>query len=234
MSRHRITLLMTRPEDGSRAFVAALPDMVTDHCDVIISPLIRIQALPVDLPDFDTAIFTSAHGVAHGPLPDDRRAFCLGSATTEAATQAGWQAQQTGHDAETLVATLIAQRPQGRLVHFSGAHTRGDVADRLRVAGLFADNIAVYDQGLLPLSNAAQNRLNQTNPVIVPLFSPRSALHFSQGVAGVAPLYLGAISVAAAENCAKVDHVALRIARNPDRVSMIEVVQILLAQVLSA
>ncbi|ASM74000.1 MULTISPECIES: uroporphyrinogen-III synthase [Roseobacteraceae] len=234
MSRHRITLLMTRPEAGSHGFVAALPDAVTQSCEVVISPLIRIEPLTVDTPDCDAAVFTSAHGVAHAPQALGRRAFCVGNATTDAAAKAGWQAQHSGQDAETLVAALIAAQPQGRLVHFSGTHTRGDVVGHLRAAGLTADSVAVYDQVLLPLTEAAQNRLNGTNPVIVPLFSSRSALHFSQSTVGAAPLYLGAISAAAAANCADVDHVALQIARNPNRVSMIEVVQILLAQVLSA
>ena len=226
MSRHRITLLMTRPAAGSRAFVAALPDAVTERCDVVISPLIDIQPVAADLPDCDAAIFTSTHGVAHGPQALGRVAFCLGQATTNAATMAGWKAQQMGQDAKTLVAALTAQRPTGHLVHFSGTHTRGDVAA--------ANSVAVYDQVLLPLSDVAQNRLKGSDPVIVPLFSPRSALHFSEDALCKAPLYLGAISPAAAANCAGVDHLALQIAGNPDRGGMIEVVQKLLAQALSA
>ncbi|MCR8825435.1 uroporphyrinogen-III synthase [Pseudosulfitobacter koreensis] len=225
---------MTRPEDGARAFVAALPDRVTRHCDVVISPLMRIQALSVEWPDFDAAIFTSVNGVAHGPEAKGRRAFCVGRATAEAAAKAGWRAQASGQDAETLLASLIALQPERRLVHFSGIHTRDDVAARLRNAGLSAEALAVYDQVPMPLNDAAQNALSGENPVIVPLFSPRSALHFSQGVVGTAPLYLGAISAAAAENCAEVDKFALIIARNPDRASMIEVVQILLDKLLSA
>lgn len=234
MSRPRITLLMTRPEDGARAFVAALPDTVTRHCDVVISPLMRIQALPVEWPDFDAAIFTSVNGVTHGPEPKGRRAFCVGNATAQAAAKAGWRAQASGEDAETLLASLIALQPEERLVHFSGIHTRGDVAARLRTAGLSAEALAVYDQVPLPLNDAARNALNGENPVIVPLFSPRSALRFRQCGAGTAPLYLGAISAAAAENCAGIGKFALIIARNPDRASMIEVVQILFAKVLSA
>lgn len=234
MSRHRITLLMTRPAAGSRAFVAALPDAVTERCDVVISPLIDIQPVAADVPDFDTAIFTSAHGVAHGPQPRGRRAFCLGQTTTNAATMAGWNAQQMGQNAETLVAALAAQRPAARMVHFSGTHTRGDVAGHLQAAGLDASSVAVYDQVLLPLSDVAQNRLKGSDPVIVPLFSPRSALHFSEDAVCTAPLYLGAISPAAAANCAGVDHLALQIAGNPDRVGMIEVVRKLFALALSA
>jgi uroporphyrinogen-III synthase len=234
MSRHRITLLMTRPAAGSRAFVAALPDAVMERCDVVISPLIDIQPLAADLPDCDAAIFTSTQGVAHGPQALGRRAFCLGQATTNAATMAGWTAQQMGQDAKTLVAALTAQRPTGHLVHFSGTHTRGDVAGHLQAAGLAANSVAVYDQALLPLSDVAQNRLKGSDPVIVPLFSPRSALHFSEDAICKAPLYLGAISSAAAANCAGVDHLALQISGNPDRGGMIEVVQKLLAQALSA
>ena len=234
MSRHRITLLMTRPEAGSRAFVAALPDVVTQSCDVLMSPLIDIQPVTADVPEFDAAIFTSAHGVAHGPQALGRPAFCLGHATTRAAGQAGWQARQVGQDAETLVTALTAQHPAGRMVHFSGTHTRGDVADRLQAVGLAVGCVAVYDQVLLPLSDAAQNRLKETDPVIVPLFSPRSALHFSEGAQFTAPLYLGAISAAAAANCAHVEHVALQIAGNPDRGAMIEVVRKLLTRALSA
>ena len=207
---------MTRPEAGSRAFVAALPDAVTQSCDVLMSPLIDIQPVTADVPEFDAAIFTSAHGVAHGPQALGRLAFCLGHATTRAAGQAGWQARQVGQDAETLVTALTAQHPAGRMVHFSGTHTRGDVADRLQAAGWAVDSVAVYD------------------PVIVPLFSPRSALHFSEGAQFTAPLYLGAISAAAAANCAHVEHVALQIAGNPDRGAMIEVVRKLLTRALSA
>lgn len=97
-------------------------------------------------------------------------ALCLGDATTRAAGLAGWQARQVGQDAETLVTALTALQPAGRILHFSGIHTRGDVADRLQAAGLAVDSVAVYDQVLLPLSDAAQNRLKETDPVIVPLF----------------------------------------------------------------
>jgi uroporphyrinogen-III synthase len=234
MSRHRITLLMTRPDAGSRAFVVALPDVVTQCCEVIISPLMDIAPLATDMPVCDVAIFTSAHGVAHGPQALGRRAYCLGHATTQAARQAGWRAQQAGQDAATLIAALIAQHPKGRLVHFSGTHTRGNVADQLRAAALNADSVAVYDQRLLPLSDIAKNRLGGENPVIVPLFSPRSALHFSRCAVVSAPLYLGAISTATAANCAALNHLAVQIAQRPDREAMVEVVQNLLRRVLSA
>jgi len=234
MSRHRITLLMTRPETGSRAFVAALPHAVTQSCEVIISPLIDIAPIDTDMPDCDAAIFTSTHGVAHGPQAMGRRAYCLGHATTQAARQAGWHAQQAGQDAETLIAALIALRPQGRLVHFSGTHTRGNVAGHLSAAALTANSVAVYDQQVQSLSNIAQKRLNGKIPVIVPLFSPRSALQFSRCAVVAAPLYLAAISTATAANCTALNHLALQIAQRPDRDTMVEVVQNLLTQVLSA
>ena len=84
---------------------------------------------------------------------------------------------------------LLAGLDEGWL-HPHGAH----VAKRLPVPGM-----VVYDQLSQPLSDAARQALAGMAPVILPLFSPRSARILSEQVTQArAPLWLVPISPAAA------------------------------------
>jgi uroporphyrinogen-III synthase len=182
----KIPLLLTRPVGTNEAFVRGLPAALRSRLDLIDCPLLRIVSLEsqVAMGGSVAAIFTSSNGVRFAPPPLGRRAYCVGARTTETAQAAGWRAICAGQTAAELVDTLLQARPAEKLVHLAGKHVRGEVVEQLVGAGLEARRVALYDQQLEPLSQAARGVLDGKSPVLVPLFSPRAAAHF----ANVAPL----------------------------------------------
>ncbi len=195
---------MTRPRAASDRFVAQLPDHIRSQVAVIHSPLLKIEPLTVAVQAAESAglIFSSANGVnAAALLNVDRRppAYCVGPATTQAAQDAGWDAQMLGATAEELVANLLKLKPRSPLLHLRGEHSRGNVAERLTESGLTTREQPIYRQQLLPLSDEASQAAEGNQPIIAPLFSPRTARQFADVWAGSAPLWLAAISEATAE-----------------------------------
>jgi uroporphyrinogen-III synthase len=224
-----MNLLMTRPEEPARRFVTRLPPELRVRLNVVYSPLIGIEPLTqeIEFSDARGLIFTSANGVSvaerlttHRDLP----CFCVGVATTRAAQDAGWTAQNAGSNAEGLIATLHKSRHNGPLLHLRGRHARGNVAARLGVLGLPTKEQVIYDQPLLPFSKAAIHILRGSDLVIAPLFSPRTARQFANSVTGNAPLYFAALSEAVAEPINALNYNRLLVSPTPDATAMANLV----------
>ena len=64
---------------------------------------------------------------------------------------------------------------RSRLLHISGEHTRGNIASRLEQAGQSCAHAIAYQQEALSLSPQALASFKRGKPVILPLFSPRTA-----------------------------------------------------------
>ena len=145
------TLLITRPAAAGRRFLRLVEGRL-GPVRAVLAPLLAIVPVPATLPAAEALILTSAHGI--GAVPDGWRGpvFTLGPRTTEVARAAGLNAQMAGRDADGLVDHLSAARPEGRLLHLRGAHTRGDVAARLAAKGLTVAERVVYDQPAQALS----------------------------------------------------------------------------------
>lgn len=217
------TLLLTRPRAASEAFLYALPERLRDQLDVVISPVMEIRVTG-PLPAACGAamlVFTSANGVtafaalggvAGGPC------YVVGPATARAAHKAGFDPIEGPGDAAGLVQRIIDDAPTRPIWHLRGTHSRGNLAGYLQAAGLTADAATIYDQPLVPLSAAAQQALDREIPVLLPLFSPRSAGQVVGELAGnppKAPLFVVAISRAVAEALGDMQPEVLRIARAP-------------------
>lgn len=222
-------LLMTRPEPQSRAFAASLAG--TEAFRLVISPLIGI-AYGGDLPDMAGIrglIFTSANGVAayldRGGPP--RPAFTVGEATAEAARAAGMSATSAEGTAETLIALLKQSRPSGPLLHVRGRHARGDVAGRLTAAGVPVTAAILYDQPALAPTPEAKAVLSGQDPVVAPVFSPRTGALLSQETVQ-APLLVAAMSEAVVKALAPLHKQDLKIASRPESAAMRELVADLL------
>lgn len=217
---------MTRPRVASEAFVRLLPKDAHARIRPVFAPLIDIVASPVDafMDTQDAAIFTSANGVLHGPNGLGRLAYCVGPATTTVARERGWNAQKSGHTADQLVATLLQKPPKQRLVHFSGTHTRGDVAARLARAGLSASRVTVYDQAPAKLSDEAYALLSGNAPVLVPLFSPRTASLFAESAPATNCASIIALSDTIAQALGSFCPAALRIASAPNADAMCDAI----------
>lgn len=181
----RPILLMTRPGDDSERTAARI------GADVIVAPILQI--VPVDhdgaaLARAPGLVFTSAHAVASAGPGRGRPAICVGERTGQVARDAGFAVIQGAGTADSLV-PLIAASPVP-LVHPHGRH----LAQRLAVPG-----VVVYDQRPQPLTVRARAALMGARPVVVPVYSPRSARLLAGMAAGArAPLWLVAISDAAA------------------------------------
>src|SRR5690606_15072398 len=93
---------------------------------------------------------------------------------------------------------VLAERP-ARVVHVRGTHSAGNIAARLRQAGVPAEEVVAYDQPALPLSAEAAALLAGEGEVVLPLYSPRSAaLVAAHDGPWRAPIHAIAISPAAA------------------------------------
>lgn len=192
------TLLLTRPEPQSAAFLAEVERRAGRRVPAVISPLMRIAPVG-DLPDlqgFRTIVLTSANGVQRmAPVLAGRSVVTVGDRTAALARDAGADAKALGETAEALMAH--AAEIAGPALVCRGVHARAELAARLRDAGIEAAEAVVYDQIALPLTTAARALLEGKAPVVAPLFSPRSATLLSANRIA-APLTVVAMSSAVA------------------------------------
>lgn len=194
----RPQLLLTRPEPEATKTAEAL----ADRADIVISPLMRIvPGVPADLSGAAGLILTSPSAVrVMGRLPE-LPCHVVGSRTAEAARAAGGRVVHVAYDAGALVAAIRGAGPAGPLLHLRGEHARGGIAERLNAAGLETREAVIYRQEATGLSSDALALLRGDRPVVVPLYSPRSAALFAAAWgdevgAGGAPIHMVALSEA--------------------------------------
>lgn len=229
-------LLMTRPAEASKRFVAALTESGL-RFDTIISPLFRVEPI-AQIPDTTGVgglIFTSANGVQAWQAQGGRcdlPVFAVGRATARAADAAGMQALSADGSAEDLVTMVVSQKPPIPLLHLHGRHTRGDVAGRLLRAGLPCRSAAIYDQVAQSLSAPARAALVGEAPVIAPVFSPRTGELLAQEQAS-APLLVAAMSETVANALGSLHKRELKVAERPESEAMREVVSDLVIRALA-
>ncbi|MBB97849.1 MAG: uroporphyrinogen III synthase [Rhodobacteraceae bacterium] len=213
-------LLLTRPRSASEALATRLSDAPPHR--VVISPILAIRHLPPP-PDSRAAglIFSSANGVeAAASLPKQCPVHAVGDTTAAAARAAGWRTEIIGQTADDLVDRLIRSCPPTPLLHLHGAHTRGDIAARLTAAGLPTSAHVIYDQVAQDMTPEAHAVLNASSPVILPIFSPRSARLLSSAIKPLAPVHVIALSSAVAEEVHVPDMTSLHVCDTPSRGSM--------------
>jgi uroporphyrinogen-III synthase len=116
----------------------------------------------------------------------------------------------------------------GPLLHLAGRHRRGDVAAQLTAKGIVTDVHTLYDQQLCDLTEEAQALLAGDKPVLVPLFSPRSAQQFVAQARKLRHVTVVAISGAVAQALGKQEGVEIKIAAAPTGAEMVRSVENLL------
>ena len=212
-------LLLTRPEPASRRFAAQAAHL---GLPVIVAPVLRIVAVAHDVGRLQAArglVFTSAHAVPAAGPGRCRPAICVGPATAEAARAAGYDVTEGPGDALRMM-PLLDELDEGWL-HPHGAH----VGKRLPVPGM-----VVYDQLPQPLGAAAHDALAGAGPVILPLFSPRSARLLSDRLDGArAALWLVPISPAAADQWQR-PYARMIVADQPDATGILRGIEALLGR----
>lgn len=215
----RPVILLTRPEASSHKMARIWSERFGHDVSFCISPLMRISFEP-KLPDLDaikTLIFTSVNGVAgyvSAGGPRNLPCYTVGDATARAARDAGLQAISAGGDAESLIRLILADGAEGPMLHLRGAHARGDVAERLSKQGCPVAQTIIYTQRDVPLNTEAKALLNGTVPVLLPVFSPRSALLLGSGPVN-APTYVIAMSGTVAGSV-RLNYEHCTIAAHPD------------------
>lgn len=225
-------ILVTRPEESGRRFSQQIKHQLGDDVDVLVSPVLEIETystLP-DLTKSKTLIFTSVHAVRGFTKLTKRREFAcyvVGSSTAKVAKDAGFDAIDGGGQATALVEKIKMDAPPTPYLYLRGEHVSSDVAGSLNAEGMQTEQATLYSQVTVPLSEKAMKLLRKKRPVLLPLFSARSAqLFFEQGI-GRAPLHVVAMSEAVAEKVPRAKVKSIRIASKPDIEAMLSGLQAL-------
>ena len=137
----KIWLTRTRPaaDDSAQAWRAA-------EFNPIVEPLLEIEAVEHDqIPKDAVIIFTSKNAVDH-IVCGGQRAICVGDATAEKATAAGYRdvvsVDGTSEDVTQWVSENLSKTQA--ICHVSGWHVRGSIIEDLAALGFSAQRIEVY------------------------------------------------------------------------------------------
>ncbi len=180
--------------------------------------------LDVDLPDCEGVVFTSETAVAAvARLGGDRSAFawCVGPRTGAAARAAGFLVFEGGGTAEDLARELALRRPAGRHFCPMARDQAFDMAKALISAGIDTVSAVVYAQEPCAPTAEAARLMAATNPVILPLFSNRSAMLAAAAFRGHrAPLWIAAMTAGIAEAACEFDAELVVVATSPDAAAL--------------
>ena len=220
------TLIVTRPTPQGEAFAQAVLAQWDQPLQVVLSPLITIDPVPVlaDMSDLKGVIFSSINGVAAAErldLPTNIPAWCVGQKTGALARQAGFDTSVGAGDVDALAQLIIEQSPNGQIAHIRGRHTRGDMSGRLARAGIGCIDVVAYDQVACALTNSARTILKGKGSVVFPLFSPRTATILGSEGSFSAPTYLVMMSDAVRDAAGNLTAKELIIAARPDEKAMV-------------
>lgn len=229
-----VTVLITRPRPAADGFAIRVRDRLGPDVAIEVSPLMRIEPVCDTLPSLDgvgALAVTSAHAipvVAATPGAAVLPCYCVGTATAWAARDAGLAPIDAGGTAGTLAQRILADAPPGKVLYPRGEHVASDLAQTLSRAGLETHDIIVYRQTALPLTMAARSLLAAESPVILPLFSPRSARLPFETVTPRAPIFVAAMSARVAAAVPQATHI--RIAETPDAEAMLDCIAALASE----
>ncbi len=216
------TLLLTRPLAQSTTFLEQCTIRLGRPIKSVISPILRIEPIgdPLNWPATHTIVVTSSNAVRR--LADSlngRAVAAVGEATAKLAREYGADAKCLGETADAFLKR--ADQLSSPVLVARGVHTRIDLASALSTRGISAESVIVYDQIEELLSPEALALLAGSQPVAVPVFSPRSAALLG-AYPNNAPLTVLAISTAVAD--AWPGHAEIKVALRPDADEMCDLV----------
>ncbi len=219
-------VLLTRPAAKSARLALDLAPIPPEN--ILQSPLIDIVPTGATIPVAAGYIIGSTHGIT-GAVPAGARAYCVGEKTAIAAHQAGLEPVVTRQTARELFEELVTNPPQMPLLHLRGRHSRGALAQELTAAGVPCEALVTYDQIERPLGRAARQALAGERPLILPLYSPRTARLFLQQAETMArpinaELQLVALSSAVAQEVQAIAATRREIAPQPTGQAMIKII----------
>lgn len=226
-------LLITRPATTAAAFAQDVQAQMGSDVDIVISPILTISSIPLtlDVKQYPTLIFTSAHAVravASSTKQRDFICYAVGGATSDCAAREGFNVREGGGTGDALARRIIGDRPSAPCLYLRGKHIAYDLAGTLSSAGIETQEMVVYDQQETDLNPEAIDFLASGRPVILPLFSARSATLFFDRYTATGPLDVVAMSrkIAATIPPSSVRH--LRVCARPTAEAMVSETAILL------
>ncbi len=219
MSSQEPILLLTRPAPSSEQTRNAVESRLGFSVHTVISPVLRIVPLDPRLPagPHVAVILTSVEAVR--AMPDEipaLPAYCVGARTAEAARAAGLVPYLVAPNAAALTEALLESPPAGRVLYLRGVHVAGDLVARLGEVGRAVDEVLVYDQEAVPLNDEALDALAGRAPVVMPLFSARTAEIVAADGPFAAPLHVVAMSQPVARMAAAFAPTTIDISEAPD------------------
>ncbi|MER5172055.1 uroporphyrinogen-III synthase [Thioclava sp. GXIMD2076] len=222
-------LLLTRPAEANLRFLGELRQAGVEM-RAICSALLRIEpVVPEDAPDGDL-VFTSQQAVAPFVAAFGARghAWCVGARTAAVAQAAGFTVTCAEGTARALEARILAEGGQGPFTHICGDQLAYDLVAGLRARGRAAKALQIYRQLEQAPTPEAMAVLSGEAPVLVPLFSPRSAAIFTKYLPKPhAPLYLGAISTTVSRQLTAVSGAYIGVSRETHAAAMVALVKAL-------
>jgi uroporphyrinogen-III synthase len=230
----RPRVLVTRPSADALPLADALQQR---GFDVLLQPLLRIQATDGPAPDLSgvqALLFTSANGVRAFARRSGVRTlatFAVGDATAAAAKAEGFvSVTSAGGDVDDL-ARLVAGRLDpagGKLLHAAGSAVAGDLAGALGAAGFMVERLQLYTAQRVESFDPSVSAALRDGAVDAALFfSPRSAASFVSVVraAGLTEACRGVeafcLSEAVAEAASSVSWRSVAVAPEPNQESLL-------------
>lgn len=230
-------LLLTRPRPQAERFAAECQRALGREAGVVISPVlsIRYRDVAVDLKGVAGVVVTSGNGVRALAAQADvtgQFAYCVGDRTAEAAESLGMSAISAGGAAGDLAGLIRRAHPAGPLLYVHGEEVRGNLIESLEADGIPLQSLVLYDQMPTDLGDDAQAVLRGPAPVLLPLFSPRSAKLVGQAArSATARLAIVALGPAVAGAWSGPEPIDVAVASRPNASSMLDAIVALYTRV---
>ena len=222
-------ILLTRPRHQALSFAEGLMACGVAAQKILIDPILKIEAVPAPY-DFSLVqglLITSANAVAHLPVDlvgSNLPAFCVGEATTRAASKRGLAARHMAATAQGLCKALGHENSTGPLLYLRGAYTTLDIVHYFLGTETNVQNLVTYRQTTQGLRDETYHILQTVKKVVLPIFSSRSAQLLCALDLDWTRHSAVAISQAVADSCRNARFGEVIVSSNPDAASMLGVI----------
>lgn len=219
-----VILLLTRPEGGNERFCLNIEHRL-GQCEILDSPLQKIEFLEtlIEVKEESILIFTSINGLRASEKYNlrNKKCFVVGENTRKIATSAGYEVLASSSDQENLLKLIKLKNPTESMVHIRGKYVAGNLCDSLKNNGFSCFEITGYNQQPLKIKKQIFHKVKSGRPVILPIFSPRSAKLLLNEL-DLTGFHVAAMSEAVSKELGSVDLAELIISEKPDLTSMQE------------
>ena len=222
--QENIILLLTRPLDGNERFCLKIKHLLYS-CEILDNPIQKIDFLPSlsKVNKNSVLIFTSANGLRAAKNHNliNNKCFVVGANTKKIAVSFGYDVLGFSKDQKNLLKLIKSKKPTESMVHIRGKHTVGNLCDELKRSQFSCLEIIGYKQEPLKIKKQNLQKIYSGRPVILPIFSSRSAKLLQSNV-DLTGFNVIAISEAVAKILTGVELGGLVISKKPDLNSMQE------------